>query len=192
MANRVRLRSFTVIPVLLAALGPACGEDEPENRFSGTLAPPGQGSEAVTYDPALAPEGARLIAAVEGSEDQTTVTLGILDMLPDRGYAAHAHTRGCGATGADAGPHFQNEIDPAATPQAPSTDPAYANPDNEIWLDLMTDQNGSGETETTVPFTFGDRKPASIIVHADMMTATEPGKSGSAGARVACLNLPLK
>ena len=60
-----------------------------------------------------------------------------------------------------AGPHFQNQVDPAAAPGKPSTDPAYANPQNEIWLDLRTDGDGDGGSRVEVPFTFTDRAPAS-------------------------------
>ena len=71
---------------------------------------------------------------------------------PSRGYAAHAHVNPCGPTGDAAGPHFQNRPDPAAAPGKPSTDPAYANPQNEIWLDLRTDGDGDGESRAEVPF----------------------------------------
>jgi Cu-Zn family superoxide dismutase len=42
-----------------------------------------------------------------------------------------------------------------------------------------------------VPFALGDRRPASVIVHEAERTATEPGKAGTAGARVACLSVPF-
>ena len=42
-----------------------------------------------------------------------------------------------------------------------------------------------------VPFALGDRRPASVILHEAEQTATEPGKAGTAGARVACLNVPF-
>ena len=86
-----------------------------------------------------------------------------------------------------AGPHFQNRVDPAATPQAPSSDPAYANPQNEVWLDLRTDGDGAGTATTTVPFAFPGRAPASVVVHEKEMTATAPGQAGTAGGRLACL-----
>ena len=75
----------------------------------------------------------------------TEVRLDVDGLLPNRGYAAHAHVNACGPTGDVAGPHFQNQVDPAAAPGKPSTDPAYANPQNEIWLDLRTDGDGAGE-----------------------------------------------
>jgi superoxide dismutase, Cu-Zn family len=157
----------------------------------GTLAPPEQARDAVTYDPALAPVGARISVEAGESEGATQVRLEVDGLLPNRGYAAHAHARPCGSTGAAAGPHFQNEVDPAATPEQPSTDPAYANPRNEIWLDLRTDDAGHGEASTEVPFVFGDRAPASVVIHEAEATATEPGVAGTAGGRVACLNVPF-
>ncbi|MGH3824586.1 MAG: hypothetical protein ACRDRA_17400 [Pseudonocardiaceae bacterium] len=126
------------------------------------------------------------------SANSTAAELVISGLLPNRGYAVHAHTNACGATGAAAGPHYQNQIDPAATPQAPSTNADYANPRNEIWLDVRTDATGSGTSHTTVPFIFTDRTPGSIVVHDAMVTATHPGHAGQAGARLACLTLSLR
>ncbi|MGH3812641.1 MAG: hypothetical protein ACRDUV_09325 [Pseudonocardiaceae bacterium] len=123
------------------------------------------------------------------SANSTVAELMVTGLLPNRGYAVHAHTNACGATGEAAGPHYQNRIDPAATPQAPSTNPEYANPSNEIWLDVRTDAAGSGTSQTTVPFMFTDRAPGSIVVHEAMATATHPGQAGQAGARLACLVL---
>jgi Cu-Zn family superoxide dismutase len=133
-----------------------------------TLAAPTLSSTAETYNPALAPVGARLSATLTPSGNSTTAELTVSGMLPDRAYAAHAHTNVCGQTGAAAGPHYQNRIDPAATPQKPSADPQYANPRNEVWLDVHTDATGSGTARTTVPFVFGDRGPGSIVVHVGM------------------------
>ncbi|MBV8997281.1 MAG: superoxide dismutase family protein [Pseudonocardiales bacterium] len=156
---------------------------------AGALAPATRSSTADTYNPALAPAGARVSATMTPSGDTTTVELTVSGMLPNRGYAVHAHTNVCGDTGVAAGPHYQNRIDPAATPQKPSSNPEYANPRNEIWLDVRTDSTGSGTTRTTVPFVFADRGPGSIVVHEAMETATAPGKAGQAGARIACVTL---
>ena len=113
----------------------------------------------MTYAPGTAPEGAQVALEVVPGDGSTTATFRVAGMLPDRGYAVHAHVRPCGPTGNDAGPHFQNRVDPAATPQAPSSDPAYANPQNEVWLDLRTDGDGAGTATATVPFAFPDRRP---------------------------------
>jgi superoxide dismutase, Cu-Zn family len=155
----------------------------------GALTPATRSSTADTYNPALAPAGARLSATMTPSGNTTTVELTVSGMLPNRGYAVHAHTNVCGETGAAAGPHYQNRIDPAATPQKPSSNPDFANPRNEVWLDVRTDATGSGTARTTVPFVFADRGPGSIVVHEAMETATAPGKAGQAGARIACLTL---
>jgi superoxide dismutase, Cu-Zn family len=123
-------------------------------------------------------------------DGRTTVSLDVSGMLPNRGYAAHVHAKPCGATGADAGPHYQNRVDPAATPEKPSSDPAYSNPRNEVWLDLRTDANGAGSSEVDVPFTFTDRRPGSVVIHEAEITATAPGQAGMAGGRLACLTIP--
>ena len=157
----------------------------------GDLAPPGRASDAFTYDTALAPEGAHLAVSVTADPAKTRIRLVVEGLLPERGYAAHAHANPCGASGDVAGPHYQHDPDPAAAPGKPSTDPAYANPQNEIWLDLRTDGDGNGESTVEVPFVFGDRAPASVVVHAAETTAMAPGQAGSAGDRLACLTVPF-
>lgn len=150
---------------------------------------------ALTYNSDLAPVGARMLVESESKNDSTTVHLEVEGFLPNRGYAAHVHTDDCGPTGDDAGPHYQHIVDPAATPDEPSHDPEYANPRNEIWLDLTTDGEGSGETTTHVPFDFTDpvtntvRAPNSVVVHEQETTLTGPGEAGKAGGRVACLTV---
>jgi superoxide dismutase, Cu-Zn family len=158
-------------------------------RGEGALTEPSSTSLTDTYNPALAPVGARLSATMTPSGESTTATLTVAGLLPNRGYAAHAHLFRCNTTPEAAGPHYQNRIDPAATRQAPSTNPEYANPSNEVWLDVRTDATGSGTSRTTVPFVFTDRGPGSIVVHEAMQTAIEPGQAGKAGARIACLTL---
>jgi Cu-Zn family superoxide dismutase len=177
------------------AAGPestATSESAVTNRQVGVLAEVSDADVAFTYDPAAAPPGAELELEVSEGQGTTTVRLLAERLQADRGYAVHAHTDPCGETGADAGPHYQHEVDPNATPDKPSTDPAYANPRNEIWLDLTTDGEGNGTAETTVPFDFGDRVPASIVLHEKPTTATEPGQAGTAGGRVACFTAPFR
>ena len=158
----------------------------------GVLAPPERATTAFTYNPALAPEGATIEVDVTPGGASTEVLLDVGGLLPNRGYAAHAHVNACGPTGDAAGPHFQNRVDPAAAPGKPSTDPAYANPQNEIWLDLRTDGDGDGESRVEVPFTFTDRAPASVVIHEAETTGTAPGQAGSAGARLACITVPFR
>jgi len=168
--------------------------DRPESAVflygSGTLTTPNPASKAITYNPDLAPIGAAMTASlIPSSDGSTRAELTVLGLLPNRGYAAHAHTKSCGAAADAAGPRFQNQLDPAATPQALSSSPRYANPNNEIWLDVRTDAAGAGTSSTTVPFVFTDRVPGSIVVYEAMRTLTDTGHAGNAGARIACLTL---
>lgn len=70
----------------------------------------------------------------------------------------------------------------------PSVDPVYANPRNEIWLDFSTDRLGTGFARSTVDWTFGARRAHSVVVH-ETHTHTNPGHAGTAGARLACLDV---
>lgn len=195
------MRVVIVVAALCAAV--ACGgdpgprdarssEEEVGTREVGVLAPVGAAVTAFTYDHEAAPPGAELELEVIGGDGVTTVRLAADLLQPDRGYAAHAHTEPCGKKGTDAGPHYQHEVDPAATPERPSVDPAYANPRNEIWLELTTDSRGNGLAETTVPFAFDDRAPSSIVLHEHPTTETEQGRAGSAGGRIACFTAPFR
>jgi superoxide dismutase, Cu-Zn family len=158
---------------------------------SGTFTPPDPASKSITYNPSLAPPDAAVLASVTpaGYSPRTVATLVVAGLLPNRSYAAAAHTNACGPTGQDAGLYYQNRIDPAASPQAASTNPRYANPRNEIWLDIHTDPAGQGTSQTTVPFGFTDRRPGSIELHEATATPTAPGQAGETGAPIACVTL---
>ena len=149
-------------------------------------------TRAETYNPALAPLGAHLRAVLAPSGESTNAEFTVSGLLPNRGYAVQANVNSCGGYADAEGPHYQNRIDPAVTPaatgMAPSTDPKYANPNNEIWLDVRTDAAGAGDSRTTVPFTLSDRTPGSFVVH-DAVLSTTKGHAGKAGDRVACLTL---
>ncbi|MFD8500736.1 superoxide dismutase family protein [Amycolatopsis sp. NPDC059657] len=137
---------------------------------------------AITYDTKRVPVGATLgtSASVEGGS--TTVTLTVTGLLPNTAYGSHVHTKSCGAKPADSGPHYQSQKDPVS----PSIDPAYANRDNEIWLDFTTDAKGAANSSAKVKWEFRQGEANSIVVHATH-THTEPGKAGTAGDRLACL-----
>lgn len=154
----------------------------------GVFGPYVEGRPAVTYDPGLVPEGAKAgVFAVSMPGLGTSTKLVVSGLVSDRHYGAHVHTRPCGPTGDDAGPHFQHVPDPVS----PSTDPAYANPENEIWLDFTTSAAGTGFALSHVDWPFAshpERRPASVVLH-EHHTATAPGEAGSAGARLACLDV---
>jgi Cu-Zn family superoxide dismutase len=139
----------------------------------------------VSYSAAI-PAGAQArVQAVYDASGKSVITLHVWGLQPNTEYGAHAHRNECGATGAAAGPHFQNVVDPVV----PSTDPAYANPSNEIWLDFETDSLGNGAAQTLVDWQFDpDRRAHSVIIHAEH-THTGSADSGIAGARLACLTV---
>jgi Cu-Zn family superoxide dismutase len=141
--------------------------------------------ELIRYSTAV-PSGAQArIAAVYNSSGDSIVMLHVKGLAPDTAYGAHAHVNSCGATGAAAGPHYQHIPDP----HTPSTNPAYANPRNEIWLDFETDAEGNGDAKAKLGWQFSpDRRPGSIIIHAER-THTGPDDSGTAGSRLACLTV---
>jgi Cu-Zn family superoxide dismutase len=141
---------------------------------------------ALTVHSARVPAGATArVEAVYDSAGDTAVTLHVQGLTPRTEYGAHAHVRGCGLDGAAAGPNFQNVVDPVS----PSVDPAYANRANEIWLDLTTDASGGGVAHTKVSWQFPpERRPRSVILH-ERHTSKLPGSAGTAGARLACLDV---
>ena len=189
--------AVAVVTAVTALLPAACaykglsmpGASASTLQGEGALGAPAQSAKAITYNPTLAPMGAQLTALLTPSGESTTVELTAKGMVPNRSYAAHAHTTACNVNPDSAGPHYQNRVDPAATRQAPSKNPEYANPENEIWLVLRTDASGSGSAQTTVPFLFTGRGPGSIVIHEAAQTATGPGQAGDAGSRIACLTL---
>jgi Cu-Zn family superoxide dismutase len=135
------------------------------------------------YNPELVPDGTRAHIFALSALGTTTV-LSVYGLLPNHEYGAHAHTKACGATGDVAGPHFQYHPDPVL----PSVDPTYANPRNEVWLDFTTDRLGIGVAVSRVDWTFGERRAKSVVIH-ETHTHTDPGHAGTAGARLACLDV---
>ncbi|SHE52130.1 hypothetical protein [Streptoalloteichus hindustanus] len=154
----------------------------------GRFEPYRAGAKAITYDQKLVKAGSRAtVYAYPAPNNSTSVILITRGLVPHRGYGAHAHVNACGATGAAAGPHYQNVVDPKP---GTSTDPAYANPRNEVWLDFTTDDDGNGIAVTTVPWRFTDRHAGSVIIH-EHHTHTHPGHAGQAGDRLACITVPF-
>lgn len=191
---------MVVIPIgPIAHWGPDLGTPTPVTWYSslkpvvvfgsGTLTMPNSTSKAITYDPDLAPIGAAMTATIIPTSEGSTAQLTVLGLLPDRGYAVYAYNKACGPTAGSAGTRFQNHLDPAATPSTPSTDPRYTNPDNEIWLDLRTDDDGTGTSATNIPFVLTDRVPRAFVVHDGMHTPRNSAQAADIGARIACLTL---
>nr|WP_271210780.1 superoxide dismutase family protein [Rhodococcus wratislaviensis]GLK36298.1 hypothetical protein GCM10017611_31550 [Rhodococcus wratislaviensis] len=172
---------------------PASSETTPGVSLPGTAGEgfqlPGEIGEdnAFTYDAAAVPVGSAVTVDSEKENGSTTVTFNATGLAPGRDFGVHVHTRRCGPAPSDSGPHYQNNVDPAATPESPSTDPAYANPQNEIWLDVTTDQNGAAQASTNVDWEFRADEAKSVVLHAQR-TMTGPGQAGMAGDRLACID----
>lgn len=139
----------------------------------------------VSYDPALIPGGATArVHAVATSSGATVFTLHVKGLAPGHAYGAHVHVRACGALPADAGPHYQDQVAPAGQ----SANPLFANPSNEVWLDLTTDDKGNGSAHARVGWQARDGGANSVVLHA-MKTSTGQTTSGVAGPRVGCLTV---
>jgi Cu-Zn family superoxide dismutase len=124
--------------------------------------------------------------AVARTAEGTTVRLSATGLLPSRAYGAHLHSKPCAADPDAAGPHYQHRTDP----EKPSVDPSFANPGNEVWLDLTTDPQGAGSATAAQRWAFDElTPPRSLVLHAER-TRTAAGVAGTAGERVACLTLP--
>jgi Cu-Zn family superoxide dismutase len=144
----------------------------------GRFQPYAPGATAVTYNQILVPAGSRVSVLGLSGPHGTMVALAPHGLLPNREYGAHVHTRSCGPLPLDSGPHYQNVPDPVQ----PSTNPAYANRDNEVWLDFTTDAHGDALVSTAVDWTFTGRRAHSVVIH-EHHTHT----GGAAGARLACV-----
>lgn len=147
------------------------------------------GVPAVTYDRMRIPETGKVRVTVTGDGTVQEVHLAVVGLYPGHRFGSHLHQEECGPTGADAGPRYQHTVDPAATPDRPSTDPAFANPRNEVWLDFTTDNNGVATASAVHPWPFDLNRPPHSLVIYDEGTKTAAGLAGLAGERLACVNL---
>ena len=138
-----------------------------------------------TYSPDVPSGATARVNAVYNAAGATIITLHVWGLKPNTEYGAHAHVNPCGVTGAAAGPHWQYDQDPVS----PSVNPAYANPHNEVWLDLTTDEDGNAVARSKQDWQFPpDRRPRSVVLHVQH-TSTAPGTAGTAGARLGCLSV---
>jgi Cu-Zn family superoxide dismutase len=143
---------------------------------------------AVTYNTDLVPVAGRVQVKEELRRDGgTRIELRLRDLTANRVYGAHVHTKPCGKLPADAGPHYQDEVDP----KQPSVDPKYANAENEVWLDMTTNEDGSARSVGIVDWRFREGGARSVVLH-EAATSTHEGHAGTAGARLACVNVPFK
>ena len=175
-----------VVPVVVLGRPASGAQQAGVTLATGTFSSFAEGATAVTYNPALVPFGAKASTLAVTTTAGTVVTFTVHGLVPQRAYGAHVHVNECGASPADAGPHYQHVPDP----HQPSVDPRYANNRNEIWLDFHTDGGGNALALTTVDWGFTDRHAHAVMIH-EQHTHTGDGEAGTAGARVACVNASL-
>jgi Cu-Zn family superoxide dismutase len=128
------------------------------------------------------------VQAVYDAAGSTVVTLHVRGLLPHHAYGAHAHQLACSPTDplATKG-HYQHVPFPVGSS---ATDPTFANPTNEMWLDVVTDAHGDGSAQTRVPWQFSpERRAGSVMLHAERTHDGTDGPAGTAGARLACLTV---
>ncbi|WP_369394626.1 superoxide dismutase family protein [Streptomyces sp. CG1] len=146
----------------------------------------GKQPAGVTYNTGLVPTGAKATITSKAEDGGREITLAVSGLRPNRSYGSHVHAKACGAKPADSGPHYQDKKDPVQ----PSVDPAYANKNNEVWLDFTTNAKGEATMTSHVKWAFRKDGANSVVIHAHR-TSTEPGKAGMAGDRLACLTAPF-
>ena len=183
-----RLAALATVPAILVGVATVAAATEgpgPNRSYQISSIFSAGGGPAITYAPDTVPVGAGVTVDTRSGGGVTTTVLRVRGLRPGTVYGAHAHVGRCGATGDAAGPHFQFRPDPVQ----PSVDPAYANPRNEIWLDLRTDAHGDGSATSTNPWVFpAERRAGSVVLH-EMATSNEPGHAGTAGGRLACVTV---
>ena len=186
-AQRTILAAIAVPALALFAAPAAQAHPGRHVGERGTYAAPAEATNAFTYSP-LVPVGARVkVDAWYLPNGRTVVVLRASGLEANYEYGAHAHANACGATGTVAGPHYQFRMDPVT----PSVDPAFANAENEVWLDFTTDAHGRGWAMAVQDWQpHPDRRPGSVVLHIEHThDGTDGGAAGTAGARLACVTV---
>ncbi len=104
------------------------------------------------------------------------VTLMVSGLPNNREFGSHLHKAECEM--GMAGGHYQH----VPAPDGGATNPMFANPDNEVWLDFTTSGTGTATSKASVDFVPPAGSAKAIIVH-DRKT----GDGGVAGPKLACL-----
>ena len=145
----------------------------------------------VSYNLTEVPVGAwARVRAIETGSGKTVVTLHVRGLAVNATYGAHAHYKPCGSTGPAAGAHYQNVEQRPGDEVTASTDPAYANPDNEVWLDFTTDSEGNGSAQTVVDWQFRSASLGrSVVIHANHTSHGGTPPAGNAGPRLGCISV---
>lgn len=207
-----RIRKSAVLAVAMTAAAAAlltgagaAGATAPagyELTAWGQFGPPGErfAPAAVTYDHKLVPAGARiemrqrisggitpdgrpLPAGADAGAERMSVEIWVSGVRPGHSFGAHVHTEPCDADPSASGPHYQHVT---------GTDPALANPENEVWLDFTADAEGTGEAEAVQRWNFRPGEAGSLVLHERPTSTGHDGHHpGDAGPRAACFTVPF-
>jgi Cu-Zn family superoxide dismutase len=174
--------------ILGASIAAGCNSDKSD---SGTMLAMSTGPWTVYDNPFMnAAMPNPIPAAVTGSATawdmggKLKLALTMSGLPADRQFGAHLHKLAC--DNMQAGGHYQHNPWPDG---GMASDPVYANPTNEAWLDFKTNGSGVGSATVMVDWVPRAGGAKAIIVH-NMATATSP-MGGVAGPKLACLPLAL-
>lgn len=117
------------------------------------------------------------VHAVEDASGRTIVTVHVKGLPANREFGSHVHVADCATN--KAGGHYQN---------VPGTGAAFANAENEIWLDFHTNDAGNATAKATVDWTFRPGGANAVIIHNNHTAHADPG-AGTAGSKLACLDV---
>lgn len=106
-----------------------------------------------------------------------SVSFEVTGLSPNRAYGAHVHKLPC--TQMSAGGHYQHRPGGA-------NDPAFANPQNEVWLDFVTNATGAGSATAEVDWIPRSGEANAVVIH-----ERTTGDGGVAGAKLFCTELPF-
>ncbi|MFD7184203.1 hypothetical protein ACFV90_29930, partial [Streptomyces sp. NPDC059904] len=127
-------------------------------------------SPAPTYDMKPVPAGARIEVVRRGGRGRVSV----------RGaYGAHVQQGECGGIRPWRAGTYRHREDPVQ----PSTGPAHANPENEVWLGFTTGAHGAGRRPRWQSREFRSGEAWSVVLH---------GRPGGAGARIGCFTVSFE
>lgn len=127
-------------------------------------------SPALTYDMKLVPAGARIEVVRRGGRGRVSVSVRGEGPAAGRACGAHVQQGECGGIR----PWWAGTYRRREDPVQPSTGPAHANPENEVWLGFTTDAHGAGAATARQSWEFRPGEAWSVVLRR---------RPGGAGAR---------
>ncbi|MEV6696870.1 superoxide dismutase family protein [Streptomyces sp. NPDC051453] len=138
-------------------------------------------SPALTYDMKLVPAGARIEVVRRGGRGRGRGRVSVRGEGPaaGRAYGADVQQGECGGIWPWRAGTYRHREDPVQ----PSTGPAHADPENEVWLGFTMDAHGAGAATARQSWEFRPGEAWSVVLRR---------MPGGAGARIACFTVPFE